>query len=614
MSNGSSYPTLEGINSPEDLRKLDASKLSALAGELRAFMIETVSHTGGHLAPSLGTVELTIALHRVFVSPGDKIVFDVGHQAYAHKILTGRREAFRSLRQKDGISGFPKRSESEHDAFDTGHASTSISAALGMARAKKLIGEGGCAVAVIGDGALTGGLAFEGINDAGQSGIPLIVVLNDNNMSIAPNVGALHKQLNNMRSSHGYIRFKRAVARALDTGKAGRWLSRHMSNFKKRIKNFLLPHLLFEELGFTYLGPIDGHDIAQLERVFRRARDIYEPVLIHVITQKGRGYRFSEDNPEKFHGIAPFHPESGELCKGATTSNSDLFGQALLALAAKDPRIVAITAAMPDGTGLRAFAERYPERFFDVGIAEQHALTMAAGMACCGLRPVVALYSSFLQRGYDSLLHDICLQKLPVVIAIDRAGLVGEDGETHQGIYDPVFLQTMPGLTLYAPATRQELSQALTLAVTDGGPAALRYNRGTLMQGDHAPQLQKGKWEILCPLSDVNVIASGKMVESVLPITKHEHAGLISAGCLMPMDSEMLTRLNASGAPVLTVEDNVLSLGMRVADSLEGIPVRHLFIPTEPMPQATVQEQRVMAGISDADILSCIQQMRKERV
>ena len=401
------YPVLDKVNSLEDFKQLKEGELPALAAQIRQYMIENVSRCGGHLASSLGAVELTIAMHRAFNSPTDKIVFDVGHQAYAHKIITGRREAFCTLRQENGISGFPKREESKHDPFNTGHASTAISAALGMARAKRLLGEEGAAIALVGDGALTGGLAFEGLNDAGQADVPLIVIINDNEMSISPNVGALHRMLVNMRSSAWYVRFKRYLVRVLDTGIVGRWLSRNMENFKNRIKSFLMPQRLFEDMGFLYLGPIDGHDIGELTRMFCRAKDLRVPVIVHCVTQKGKGYAFSERNPEKFHGVAPFSIDTGDIESALKKSNSSVFGETIVKLAEKDPNIVAVSAAMPIGTGLTEFAGRYPDRFFDVGIAEEHALTMAAGMASCGLKPVVAIYSTFLQRGYDQVLHDI---------------------------------------------------------------------------------------------------------------------------------------------------------------------------------------------------------------
>ncbi len=592
------YPTLDKINSLEDFKHLKDGELPALAAQIRQYMIENVARCGGHLASSLGAVELTIAMHRAFNSPVDKIIFDVGHQSYAHKIITGRREAFCTLRQENGLSGFPKREESEHDPFNTGHASTAISAALGIARAKKLLGEEGVAIALVGDGALTGGLAFEGLNDAGQADVPLIVILNDNEMSISQNVGALHRMLVNMRSSEWYVRFKRRLVRALDTGILGRWLSRHMENFKNRIKSFLMPKRLFEDMGFLYLGPIDGHNITDLTRIFRRAKELQVPVIVHCVTQKGKGYAFSERNPEKYHGVAPFSVDTGDIEGTHKKSNSSVFGEAMVELAEKDPRIVAISAAMPIGTGLTEFAGRFPDRFFDVGIAEEHALTMAAGMASGGLKPVVAIYSTFLQRGYDQILHDICLQKLPVVIAIDRAGLVGDDGETHQGVYDASFLSDMPNMIIYSPATQQELVHMLWLAISRGEPAAVRYPRGSLMQAVSAQPVGKGVWEILEPLQERNIIATGSMVAVALPVARKLGAGLINARTIQPMDMAMLDRVKQRSKRVVVMEEGVDCLGIRILAALSPIPVVRMCVPSDPVSQACVNHQRQFCGLT----------------
>ena len=459
------YPILQQLNGPADLQALPEEKLPALAEEVRGYMVNCVSKNGGHLAASLGAVDLIIALHRVYTDEKDRLIFDVGHQAYAHKILTGRRDAFADLRQEGGISGFPKREESPYDAFNTGHASTSISAALGMVRAKNLLHEAGHVAAVIGDGALTGGLAYEALDDGGDSKLPLVVVLNDNEMSISRNVGAMSRSLSRLRASSGYNRLKRFVVRALETGTVGRRMSKNLEGFKNRIKRFVLQNTFFEEMGFTYLGPIDGHDIPQMIALLREAKALERPVVVHVITQKGKGYSLSERNPEKFHGIAPFSPETGAVAASGAPSCSQVFGETVLELGKEDECIVAITAAMRDGTGLRPFFDAFPDRAFDVGIAEEHALTMAAGMAAEGLKPVAAIYSSFLQRAVDQLCHDICLQKLPVVVGVDRAGLVGQDGETHQGIYDPALLCAIPHLSVYEPATLAELRAMVRLAV-----------------------------------------------------------------------------------------------------------------------------------------------------
>ena len=596
------YPILDKVNSLEDFKQLKEGELPALAAQMRQYMIENIARCGGHLASSLGVVELTIAMHRAFSSPTDKIIFDVGHQAYAHKIITGRREAFCTLRQEDGLSGFPKREESVHDHFNTGHASTSISAALGMARAMKLRGEDGIAIALIGDGALTGGLAFEGLNDAGQADVPLIVIINDNEMSISPNVGAMHRMLVNMRSSAWYVRFKRRLVRSLDTGIFGRWLSRHMENLKNRIKSFLMPVRMFEDMGFLYLGPIDGHDIDELTRMLRRAKQLHVPVIVHCVTQKGKGYAFSERNPEKFHGVAPFSIDTGDIEAALKKSNSSVFGETMIELAQKDPLIVAVSAAMPIGTGLTEFAGRFPDRFFDVGIAEEHALTMAAGMAAGGMKPVVAIYSTFLQRGYDQILHDICLQKLPVVLAVDRAGLVGDDGETHQGVYDMAFLSTMPNMTIYSPSTQQELVHMLKLAVSRGEPAAVRYPRGSLMQAVSAQPVEKGVWEELLPIAAITVIATGAMVSVAIPVCKKLGAGLINARTVQPMDEEMLARVKSTGKRVVVMEEGVDCLGLHVSAALSPVPVARMCVPNDPVSQACVNHQRQFCGLT-ADAL-----------
>ena len=596
------YEILNKVNSLEDFKALKDAQLPALAEQIRRYMIENVSRCGGHLASSLGVVELTIAMHRAFDSPADRLIFDVGHQTYAHKIITGRRESFCTLRQENGISGFPKREESEHDQFNTGHASTSISAALGMARAKKLRGEYGAVVALIGDGALTGGLAFEGLNDAGQADVPLIVIINDNEMSISPNVGSLHRMLVNMRSSEEYVSFKRALVHMLDTGRFGRWLSKHMENIKNRIKNFLMPRRLFEDMGFLYLGPIDGHDITELTRMLHRAKDLQVPVIVHCVTKKGRGYEFSERNPEKFHGVAPFAVETGDIETALKKSNSSVFGEALNALAEKDESIVAISAAMPIGTGLTEFAARYPDRFFDVGIAEEHALTMAAGMASCGMKPVVAIYSTFLQRGYDQILHDICLQNLPVVIAVDRAGLVGDDGETHQGVYDAAFLSTMPNMTIYSPATQQELVHMLSLAISRGEPAAVRYPRGSLMQAVSSQPVEKGVWEEMEPLAEQTVIATGTMVALAQPVARRLGAGLVNARTIMPLDKEMLERVRRTAKQVVVMEEGVDCLGLRVASVLAPMQVTHMCVPQTPVTQAPVHRQRQFCKLTAEEL------------
>ena len=591
------YPLLQQLNGPKDLMTLPEEQLPALAEEVRGYMVDCVSKNGGHLAASLGAVDLIIALHRVYTEEKDRIIFDVGHQAYAHKILTGRRDAFATLRQEGGISGFPKREESPYDAFNTGHASTSLSAALGMVRAKQLLHEPGHVAAVIGDGALTGGLAYEALDDGGDSKLPLVVVLNDNEMSISKNVGAMSRSLSRLRASSGYNRLKRFVVRALETGAVGRRLSKRMEGFKNRIKRFVLQNTFFEEMGFTYLGPIDGHNIPQMISLLKEAKALERPVVVHVVTQKGKGYRFSERNPEKFHGIAPFSPETGAVAESKGPSCSQVFGETLLSLAEKDERIVAITAAMRDGTGLRPFFDRFPGRSFDVGIAEEHALTMAAGMAAEGLKPVAAIYSSFLQRAVDQLCHDICLQKLPVVIGVDRAGLVGQDGETHQGIYDPAILSAIPNLSVYAPATLSQLRDMVGLAVARGEPAAIRYCRGTLPQGEGEAPVAYGKWAVLRPETDVVIIAAGALVQEARAVAEELSCGLVEARFYKPLDYELLDALRRQGSKLVVAEENVAALSLYVAGYCPELMVKPLCLPDGAVAQATVDRQRTLGGI-----------------
>ena len=473
----------------------------------------------------------------------------------------------------------------------------------------KLKNEGGHAIAVIGDGAMTGGLALEAMNDAGQANVPLIVVLNDNNMSIAENVGAIHTQLTNLRLNKGYRGLKMRVLQLMDKGKAGSWLSKHMGNMKNRIKNALLPNLLFEEMGFTYYGPIDGHDIKEMEHVFKNAKTISGAVLIHVITKKGKGYKFAEENPEKFHGVSTFIPETGEITKGKKKSNSDVFGDTILSLARKNEDIVAITAAMPGGTGLAKFREEFPKRLFDVGICEEHAITMAAGMAAGGLSPVVAMYSSFLQRAYDEILHDVCIQNLPVTLAVDRAGLVGQDGPTHQGIYDIAFLTSLPNMRIYSPATQHELKAMVEMAIQRKEPAAIRYNRGCLMQAILRTPLEFGKWEILEELKPVTVVATGCMVKHAMPIAKEYGIGLVNARFIEPMDEEIIQNIREKCKYVITIEEAVTTFGnmlkLRIMDT---VFVKCLGITKEILGQATVEEQQLEAGISDTDIENAVKE------
>ncbi len=583
---------IEKIHSLTDFKQIADSDLDGLAAEIRGFLVDKVAQCGGHLASNLGIVELTIALDRVFDSPQDKILFDVGHQSYVHKILTGRGGEFDSLRKQNGLFGFPKREESVHDVFNTGHSSTSISGGLGMLRALRLQGTDSSVVAVIGDGALTGGMCFEALNDAGESELPLIVVLNDNDMSIARNVGAITKQLSKMRVSRGYIALKRRTAALLL--KYPRVYKR-IFGLKSRIKYFILPHnAFFEEMGFTYLGPIDGHNIRDLTEVLRRAKTMVYPVIIHTVTKKGKGYRFAEENPCKFHGIGAFDPSTGIAHSNGKLSNSILFGRAICDIAAKDNKVVAVAAAMADGTGLEEFAAKYPQRFFDVGIAEQHAVTMAAGMAACGMKPVVAIYSTFLQRAYDQMIHDVALQNLNVIFAIDRAGLVGEDGETHQGVYDIAYLQTVPGIDIYSPATQEELTYMLAMAAERGCLAAVRYNRGLLWDRKTEAPIEYGKWEIMKEIRPVTVVATGHMVEIAHQACVGLDVGLINARFVRPADLEMTQRLKTECRIAISVEDGVCDggFGSMLANLLSGYTaVRRMGVGSAPVPQATVEQQ-----------------------
>ncbi len=563
---------LDQIGSTADLKRLSLMELRELAGELREEIIDTVSRTGGHLASSLGVVELTIALHRVFNTPDDQIVWDVGHQAYAHKLLTGRRGRFSTLRQLDGLSGFPKREESPFDAFDVGHSSTSISAALGMAAARDATGGKEKVVAVIGDGSLTAGLAFEGLNQAGHLKKDLIVILNDNEMSISPNVGAISSFLSRKLSSDLFVRFKKETENFLGHlpgfGKELIGLARRA---EESIKGFLTPGMLFEAFGFDYFGPIDGNRLEDLVETLGNVSRLKGPVLVHVLTRKGMGYPPAEEHPATFHGVGPFDRESGEVAeaKGGAQSYTGVFGQTLLDLAGADDRVVAITAAMKEGTGLGPFAERFPERFFDVGIAEQHAVTFAAGMACRGLRPVVALYSTFLQRAYDNVLHDVCLQNLPVVFALDRGGLVGADGPTHHGVFDLSYLRHIPNLVFMAPRNELELQRALATALQSPGPFAFRYPRGKgegLELLPHPEPLTIGRGEKLREGADGTVFALGATVGPALAAAETLAAegidlAVVDARFLKPLDGELLSAEARRTGAVVTVEENVLQGG-----------------------------------------------------
>lgn len=588
---------LENINGPEDLKNLKMCCLQTLAGEIRSFLIEKISQTGGHIASNLGVVELTIVLHTVFQSPRDKIIWDVGHQTYVHKILTGRRDQLATIRQMGGISGFPKITESEHDCFNTGHSSTSISAALGMARARDLMGDNYNVIAVIGDGALTGGMAFEALNDAGNSKTNLIVVLNDNEMSISKNVGALSRYLSRIRTEPIYYKVRTDFQTLVDNIPAiGKSARKVLHKVKGSLKYLLLPGVFFEELGFHYYGPLDGHNISEMYRVFQRVKNLKEPVLIHVCTKKGRGYSPAEEKPQKYHGVSPFDVETGKVLSESNGSFSKVFGKKLVELAEKHKEIVAITAAMPEGTGLSLFSEKFPKRFFDVGIAEQHAVTMAAGLAIRGLRPVVAVYSSFLQRAYDQIIHDVSLMNLNVIFAVDRAGIVGDDGETHQGIYDIALFSTLPNITIMSPADYDELEKMLEFAVEDGkGPIAIRYPRG---QGKRnlAPDIpiEFGKAVKIMDGGDVTIAVTGHMLEIAVEAAKELekygiHSDVLYYRFIKPFDTGLLCESLKKTRLLMTVEDHIKSGGFgsialfKLNEAGMNIPVEVAAFPDIPI-------------------------------
>lgn len=562
---------LENYRDINDIKKMTLEQQRRLALEVRKFLIDKVSKTGGHLASNLGVVELTLSIFNVFNLNKDKLIWDVGHQAYIHKILTGRKDKFDTLRQFGGISGFPKRNESIYDFFETGHSSTSISAALGMARARDLKNENYDVVAVIGDGALTGGMALEALNDVGYRKTKLVIILNDNQMSIAKNVGGVSRYLSKIRMAPRYNRLKEEVESALKKiPNIGNGMAKYLERIKKGIKQMVVPGMFFEDMGIKYLGPIDGHDLEELTEVLSRAKNIKGPVIIHVITKKGKGYEFAEKNPGKFHSLGPFHCDSGEVCFSSCDSYSKAFGEEMVELASKNKNIVAITAAMRDGTGLKSFSEEFPNRFFDVGIAEQHAVTLAAGMAREGLKPVFAVYSTFLQRAYDQILHDVCIQNLPVVFAIDRAGIVGDDGETHQGVFDLSYLTHIPNMTVMSPKSIPELRYMLKWATTQNYPIALRYPRGGDSINDSIEPLkdfERGKWEKIYDKGSIALVAQGKMVQhAIMARQKLLNSGIdvrvINACFVKPIDKELIKDLSEQNVNIVTIEDNVVHGGL----------------------------------------------------
>ena len=572
---------LDTINSPADVKKLDIEQLKQLAQEIRQLLINVISHTGGHLAPNLGVVELTLALHKVFSTPRDKLVFDVGHQSYIHKIITGRREQFPTLRQYGGLSGFPKRSESEHDAFGTGHSSTSISAALGMACARDLQGEDYNVVAIIGDGSMTGGMAFEALNNAGTLHKKMVVVLNDNEMSISKNVGAMSEYLYQLRTGETYNKIKNDIEDWLKNKEFGTDVLKAIRRLKGSVKYLMVPTSIFEELGFTYLGPVDGHDLHSLLEVLQAAKKIDGPVMVHVLTKKGKGYKPAEDKPNKFHGTGPFDIATGKKITkpGAPATYTEVFGKTLTELADTDKKIVGITAAMPDGTGLNIFAQAHKDRFFDVGIAEQHAVTAAAGMAAAGMKPVTAIYSTFMQRAYDSVLHDICMQKLHVTMCLDRAGLVGDDGYTHHGVFDYAYLRSIPNMTIMAPKDENELRHMLKTALAFDGPVSVRYPRGSgvgVATSEAMHALPIGKAEVLREGADVCLWAIGSMVQPALEAAQLLQAQGIAAGVVnmrfaKPLDEELLLEHAQRYHKIVTLEEGVLAggVGSAVLEALD---------------------------------------------
>ena len=603
---------LELIRKENDIKKLSDEQLDGLADEIRRFLIEKISRTGGHLASNLGAVELTMALHLTLDFPEDKLIWDVGHQSYTHKLLTGRSGGFDTLRKYGGMSGFPKRKESDCDAFDTGHSSTSISAGLGLVEARELLGQDHTVVSVIGDGSMTGGMAYEALNNASRLKSNFVIVLNDNHMSISENVGGISRYLNGLRTTQTYTEIKKGVEGTLKKipGKGDRIVSQ-LRKTKSGIKQLFVPGMFFEDMGITYLGPVDGHDVRKLVKVLNEAKRVDHAVLVHVITEKGKGYRPAEENPSRFHGTGPFDIRTGEPAeKSATDSYTEVFSKVLTDIARKDDKVVAITAAMADGTGLAAFRKYFPKRFFDVGIAEEHAMTFAAGLAAGGMKPVFAVYSSFLQRAYDQTLHDVCLQDLPVVIAVDRAGLVGSDGETHQGIFDLSFLSSIPNMTVISPKNRWEMADMLRFAVDYPHPVALRYPRGEAYEGmkEFRAPVEYGKSEVLYEEADIAVIFVGHMAELADRVrTGIRDAGykcsLINARFVKPLDTQLLDRLSRTHRLFVTIEENVVAGGFGgqvleyASEAKLPVYIRNIGIPDDYVEHGNVEILRREVGL-----------------
>ena len=607
---------LEKINSPEDVKKLTLKEKQELAEEIRKYIIDVVSENGGHLASNLGVVELTIALHSIFNVPDDKIIWDVGHQSYVHKIITGRREQLKNIRKLNGIAGFPKTKENEADCFNTGHSSTSISAALGMARARDLQGKDNNVIAVIGDGALTGGMALEALNDAGFSKTKMTVILNDNEMSISANVGGLNKFLGKLRTKKLYTRTNNLIKKQIIAIPIiGKPTVKVIQKIKRAIKQLVIQRMFFEDIGFTYFGPVDGHNIEKLESVLAMSKQINGPVLIHVLTTKGKGYQIAERNSDKFHATGPFNPDTGETKKAKSKDYSKVFGDKLVELAKTNEKIVAVTASMKDGTGLTKFSQEFPYRFFDIGIAEQHAITMAAGMAKEGMIPVVPIYSSFYQRAYDQVIHDVAIQNLPVIMCVDRAGVVGADGETHQGTLDMAFFRLVPNLTIMAPKEFKELEEMLEFAVNLKKPVVIRYPRGgessdIKFKSDNS--IIEGKAELVKQGNNITIIAIGKMVAKAMKIVqkleseKNKSVEVINARFLKPLDESIIKESIIKTKNVITIEDGTIINGLGTAvkelivdNNLQNINVATYAYPDEFIQHGSVDELEGIYGLKN---------------
>ena len=619
---------LEKIKKPNDIHKIPLEDFEPLAAEIRDFLIRSVSQTGGHLASNLGVVELTLALHNVLDFPEDKLIWDVGHQAYTHKILTGRKDEFKNLRQEGGLSGFPKRSESPCDAYDAGHSSNSISAGLGYVHARDILGQKHHVVSVIGDGALTGGMAYEALNNAAELKTNFIIIINDNNMSISRNVGGMSTYLSALRTAEAYTGMKMGVTKALKkVPKVGTALVDTMRKTKSSVKQLFIPGMLFENMGLTYLGPVDGHNMRQMMKLFNEAKRVEGPVVVHVLTKKGRGYEPASAHPDRFHGTGPFDIKTGRVLQKKTVPGyTDVFSKALVSLGEKNKKLTAITAAMPDGTGLVEFSRRFPDRFFDVGIAEEHAVSFAAGLALGGLVPVVAIYSSFLQRAVDQILHDVCMQKLHVIFAVDRAGLVGADGETHQGCFDLSYLSMMPNMTVMAPKNKWELSDMLKFAIRQKSPVAIRYPRGEAYTGleDYRAPIEMGKAEILEKGKEIAILAVGNMVRTAVQVTENlRNCGyeptLVNMRFVKPLDMDLLEILREDHSLIVTMEENVKSGGFGeqvmtyYGSRLHSPAVRIVAIEDKFVPHGSVEDLMHQQQMDSASVTERILRWKEEQ-